>query len=191
MPAPTAINTERGSKRNAVASVDVCSRNLTREKIEVRQQGIKVDDDSDPAPENVPRSKDPPPPVNGTWEEPTHCPRRANNIQDRSGTFVNHRWDEIADYNGGKPLGFSKTFVQVIEGTRFLIHCTKDHDYVRKIMLTHGLLDEIQDHSTWWLMEDTWKTFKYFEPFSCHNRGKHWVDDVNNRQHDPIGLESA
>ncbi len=100
MPAPTTINTERGSTRNAVASVDVCSRNLTREKIEeLRQQGIEVNDDNDPAPENVPQSKDPPPPVNGTWEEPTHCPRRANNIQDRSRTFVNHRWDEIADYN--------------------------------------------------------------------------------------------
>jgi hypothetical protein len=40
-------------------------------------------------------------------------------------------------------------------------------------------------------VEGTWKTFKYSEPFYRHNRGKHWVDDVNNRQHDPIGLESA
>ena len=53
--------------------------------------------------------------------------------------------DYIDEYMRGKPLGFSKTFVQVIEGTRFLIHCMKDHDYVRKIMLMHGLLDEIQD----------------------------------------------
>ena len=72
-----------------------------------------------------------------------------------------------------KPLGFTETFVQVIKGTRFLIHCTKDRDYVTKIMLTHGLLDEIQDHSTWRLVDGTWKTFKYSEPFSRHNRGKH------------------
>ena len=31
----------------------------------------------------------------------------------------------------------------------------------------------------------------YSEPFSCHNSGKHWVNDVNNCRHDPIGLESA
>ena len=99
--------------------------------------------------------------------------------------------DYIDEYMKEKPLGFSKTFVQVIEGTRFLIHCTKDRDYVTKIMSTHGLLDEIQDHSTWRLVDGTWKTFKYSEPFSRHNRGKHWVDDVNNRRHNPIGLEST
>jgi hypothetical protein len=30
-----------------------------------------------------------------------------------------------------------------------------------KIMLLHGVLDEIQDHLTWWLVDGTWKTFKY------------------------------
>ncbi len=35
----------------------------------------------------------------------------------------------------------------------------------------------------------TWKTFKYAEPFSRHNLAKHWVDDVSNGCHDPIGLE--
>ena len=34
-----------------------------------------------------------------------------------------------------------------------------------------------------------WKTFKYAEPLSRLNRAKHWVDDVNNRRHAPIGLE--
>ena len=38
-------------------------------------------------------------------------------------------------------------------------------------------------------MKGEWKTFRYAEPFSRNNKGKHWVDDVNNRQHDPIGLE--
>ena len=60
-----------------------------------------------------------------------------------------------------------------------------------KIMLLHGVLDEIQDHLTWWLVDGTWKTFKYVEPFSYHNHAKHWVDNVNNCHHDPIGLEEA
>ena len=33
--------------------------------------------------------------------------------------------------------------------------------------------------------------FNYVEYLSRHNRSKHWVDDVNNRRHDPIGLEQV
>jgi hypothetical protein len=84
-----------------------------------------------------------------------------------------------------KPLGHTETFVQEMEGQRFLVHCTKDRDYVTKIMSTHGVLDKIQDNATWRLMDGVWRTFKYAEPFSRHNSAKHWVDDVNNRCHDP------
>jgi len=97
--------------------------------------------------------------------------------------------DYIDQYMSGKPLGATETFVQLLNGTRFYVHCTRDRDYVTKIMSAHGVLDEIQDHPTWRLVDGTWKTFKYAEPFSRHNRAKHWVDDVNNRRHDPIGLE--
>jgi hypothetical protein len=55
----------------------------------------------------------------------------------------------------------------------------------------HGVLDEIQDHATWRLMDGVWRTFKCANPFSWHNRAKHWVDDVNNRRHDPTGLEDV
>jgi len=58
-------------------------------------------------------------------------------------------------------------------------------------MSTHGVLDEIQDHPTWRLMDGMWRTFKYAEPLSRHTGAKHWVDDVNNRRHDPIGLEQV
>jgi hypothetical protein len=45
----------------------------------------------------------------------------------------------------GKALGETKTYVQDINGTRFLVHCTKDAEWVTKIMSTHahGVLDEI------------------------------------------------
>ena len=97
--------------------------------------------------------------------------------------------DYIDEYMSSKPLGATESFVQEINGKRFYVHCTRDRDYVTKIMSTHGVLDEIQDHSTWRLVGGEWKTFKYAEPFSRHNRAKHWVDDVNNRRHDPIALE--
>jgi hypothetical protein len=45
-----------------------------------------------------------------------------------------------------KGLGETEMFVQTIEGVRFLVHCTRDSQYVTKIMSTHGLLEEIQDH---------------------------------------------
>ena len=97
--------------------------------------------------------------------------------------------DYIDNYMSNKPLGATETFVQEINGVRFYVHCTRDRDYVTKIMSSHGVLDEIQDHPTWRLVDGEWKTFKYAEPFSRHNRAKHWVDDVNNRRHDPIALE--
>ena len=34
-------------------------------------------------------------------------------------------------------------------------------------------------------------TFNYAEYLSRHNHSKHWVDHVNNRRHDPIGLEQV
>jgi hypothetical protein len=73
-----------------------------------------------------------------------------------------------------KPLGHTEMFVQEMEGQQFLVHCTKDSDYVTKIMLTHGFLDEIQDNATWRLMDSVWRTFKYAKPFSRHNCAKHW-----------------
>ena len=99
--------------------------------------------------------------------------------------------DFIDQHMAGKRLGETETYVQEINGTRFLVHCCKDADWTTKIMSTHGVLDENQDHPTWRMIDGQWKTFKYAEPFSRHNRGKHWVDDVNQRRHAPISLESA
>ncbi len=70
--------------------------------------------------------------------------------------FINKRkyWpngvpgDYNDNYMSSKPLGHTETFVQEIEGKRFFVHCTKDRDYVTKIMSSHGVLDKIQDHAT-------------------------------------------
>jgi hypothetical protein len=73
----------------------------------------------------------------------------------------------------------------------FYIHCCRDADYITKIMSTHGTLDEVEGHLTWRCINGEWKSFRYEEPFSRHNKGKHWVDGVNNRRHDLIGLENT
>ena len=99
--------------------------------------------------------------------------------------------DQIDEYMKGKELGAVESFVQDLGGTPFYIHCCRDADYVTKIMSTHGTLDEVEGHSTWRCVNGEWKSFRYAEPFSRHNKGKHWVDDVNNRRHDPIALDST
>jgi hypothetical protein len=99
---------------------------------------------------------------------------------------------ELIDaHMAGKALGETETYVQELDGHRFLVHCCRDADWTTKIMSCHGVLDENQDHPTWRLIDGAWKSFKYAEPFSRHNKAKHWVDDVNQRRHAPISLESA
>ena len=100
--------------------------------------------------------------------------------------------DQIDKYFEGKPLGFVKTLRQDMEGIPFNVHCTRDDRYVTKLMSTHGLNTEVPTHTTW--RQKTggeWTTFNYSESLSRHNHSKHWVDDVNNRRHNPIGLEQV
>ena len=101
------------------------------------------------------------------------------------GQFLVKKWkywpnhvsgDYIEECMATKPLGHTETFIQVIEGKQFLVHGTKDWDYVTKIMSLHWILDKIQDHGMWRLVDGVWKTHKYVEPFSQHNPAKHWVD---------------
>ena len=69
---------------------------------DLQRQGIQVDNDNQPAPENNnPQSavagSGPPP---GTWEKLSFCPRRANSsFADNPSRWKNCCWDLIADYN--------------------------------------------------------------------------------------------
>ena len=74
-------------------------------------------------------------------------------------------------------------------GIPFNIHCTRDDRFFTKLMSTHGLLNKVTDHSTYWKKNGERVTFKYVKYNSRHNHSKHWVDDVNNSRHDTIGLE--
>ena len=64
---------------------------------DLRRQGIEVDDDNEPAPENAePTAMNP---GNGRFEKPTVCPRRMANINNSKGKFNSHRWEVIAEMN--------------------------------------------------------------------------------------------
>ena len=88
----------------------------------------------------------------------------------------------------GNPLGFVKTLSQDMDGFPFNIYCTRYDRFVTKLKSTHRLLNEVPDHSTYRQKDGEWVTFKYAEYLSCHNNSNHWVNDVNNRRHDPIVL---
>ena len=78
------------------------------------------------------------------------------------------------------------TYKQVIEVINFSIHCQKDDHYVTKIVFTYGNVNELQGHSTFHMERGEQITFYYAEPYSGHNnKAKHWVDDHNERRHDP------
>ena len=99
--------------------------------------------------------------------------------------------DQIDTYFKDKPLGYTETLKQDCDGVSFLIHCTKEEKYVTKLMTTHSLVNEVSNHRAYWLVNGEWQSFLYTEPISRHNHAKHWVDDINNRRHHPIGLEDV
>jgi hypothetical protein len=76
-------------------------------------------------------------------------------------------------------LGHCETLVAEHDNVPFFIHCCRDLKYVSKIKSTHGMLEMVQDHPTWWKIDGQLKSFKYTEPFSQYSKAKHWVDNVN------------
>ena len=96
--------------------------------------------------------------------------------------------DDIDLYFATKELGDADCYVQELDGKKFLIHCHKEDPYVCKVMSTHGLTEHTTKE-TWRKVGSEWRSFTYTEAITNHNNSKHWVDDVNNRRHAPIGLE--
>ena len=64
---------------------------------DLRRQGIKVDDNNEPAPENAEPSMAHQ--NNGRFEKPTMYSRRMANVNNAKGKFNSHRWEDIAKMN--------------------------------------------------------------------------------------------
>jgi hypothetical protein len=184
-PRPDLEGVDRAALNNIVSNVRV-GPGLDETIAKLRAEGVEADDDNEPLEEGA---ADPPAPpdVQHTFSVPTHCPRRTLNLTDDRGKWAHHRWDEIAEYTEMKlfRMAFPEEWIETV-----LIPTTNGH-------LTNRMtLGEFYK----WLgcnffmdrkVDGSWKTFKYTEPFSRYSRAKHWVDDVNNRRHDPIGLEEV
>ena len=71
---------------------------LAEEIVELRQQGIEVDDDNEPAPNNAQPTPHTTVPVSGLWVTPTTCPRRADpNCRNSRGTWKQSSWAKIRE----------------------------------------------------------------------------------------------
>ena len=70
---------------------------LREEIAQLRAEGIEVDDDNEPLPEDAIPAPSDPEGMRYEYTTPTYCPRWANNdLVDSPGRWVHHRWDEIA-----------------------------------------------------------------------------------------------
>ena len=58
-------------------------------------------------------------------------------------------WAYIDSYMEGKPLGGVKTLRQDMGGIPFNINRNRDNRFVTKLARTHGLLNEVPNHSTY------------------------------------------
>ena len=94
--------------------------------------------------------------------------------------------DLIDNHFCHKENGSRESLKHTINGIEFFIHCQKKEKYVSKIMSTHCYMEELEIYQTFWMVGGEHIKFKNPEPHSGHNRAKHWVDDCDNRRHDPI-----
>ena len=98
-PQPTAQATAAAGDRTSVHDVAPNVRGVLAEEIaELRQQGIEVDDDNEPAPENAQPAPRSTVPVVGLWVTPTTCPRRADtNCRQSRGMWKTATWAQIRE----------------------------------------------------------------------------------------------
>ena len=83
--------------RESVADVAPNVGGLSQEISELRHQGIEVDDDNDPEPDNAQPSV-PSTQTIGQWVTPTICPRRADvNCHNTKGVWRQHSWPKISE----------------------------------------------------------------------------------------------
>ena len=63
--------------------------------VELRRQGIAIDDDNNPAPENVPRQGETTTGTGYSRREGIICPRKAGNLQNYFASFRHYSYDAI------------------------------------------------------------------------------------------------
>lgn len=91
-PAPVPLS-EEVALRTSITNI-TCNIISRAEIDQVRQQGIEVDGDKEPPPENVVPEPQATTQV-GVWITPTICPRRQQNLANRKGSWKNFAWSVI------------------------------------------------------------------------------------------------
>ena len=91
------VDVDRASVHNVVPNI-FGGTGLREEINQLCAEGIEVDNDNKPLPEDAEPAPPNPEGMRYEYTIPTFCPRRANNnIIDSPGRWTNYRWDEIAE----------------------------------------------------------------------------------------------
>ena len=95
-----------------------------------------------------------------------------------------------------KDVGDTDSLHGKIDGVPYAIFCTKEPNYIMKIMSTYGglIIKDGQRESKRQYKKDgemVQKTFQYCEPFSNHFEFCHCIDDHNNIRHQLPTIEAT
>jgi hypothetical protein len=105
----------------------------------------------------------------GIWFQ-ANVKKHGNWPQGEPGEVINSYFDDL-------PLGHCKTHVSEHNTLSFVFTDVAIRNLSQKsCQHTHPMYQKV---------DDQWESFKYMEPFSCYSKAKHWVDNVNNRRHNP------
>ena len=102
--------------------------------------------------------------------------------------------DLTDEYFKDKEVGETDSLHGTFDGAKYNFFCTKESDYVMKIMSTYGgiLVKEEQRESKRIFTKDGEEKkveFKYTTPFANHFDYHHFIDDHNNLRHQKSSIE--
>ena len=144
----------------------------------VRNEGYEVDDDNDPAPENIPAA--------------------GSQVNNNGGLYEGQSGEEVKTHfnREGVSVGDTGAVSGHMDGVSYNFWCMKEPNYIMSCMATGGRL--LSD-ATCKVATRSWvengvnivKSFAYALPFDWHFRYRHAVDDHNNLRHALPSIEDT
>ena len=155
---PPPFDGERDAGRNVVPNV-FGGTGLHEEIEQLRAEGIEVDNDNEPLPEDAEPAPADPDGMRYEYTIPTFCPRRANNsILDSPWRWTNTCWDEVAEKSELDLFSLclpDEFVVKVILPTTnvFLFPHLTTHEFYKWLgcHFFMACFQGIDNHDEWWL----------------------------------------
>ncbi|KAL3779887.1 hypothetical protein HJC23_001477 [Cyclotella cryptica] len=150
----------RESRSNAEPSFQVpTGRGLSASEVaELRDQGIEVDDDNKPLPENVGADSLPSP--EGTWADLRQCRRNMAGGRFEKGKWLHHPWSQVSQYSKFKlfEMTFPMSYIRDVVIPAINAHLTSETN-IKEFAVWLGCVffmscyQGIGDHRLWWSLQ--------------------------------------